>query len=78
MPDPVANCTVGVFAALLAKLTFADAVPEVCGENTTENERLYPTGMVTGSAMPVKENSDWLTVAEETVTGPLLAVSVAA
>ena len=78
VPEPVTDCTVGVLEALLRKLKFPDAVPVACGENITEKERLLPAGIVTGNVSPLRENSDWVTVADETVTGPLLAVRVAA
>ncbi len=78
VPEPVTDCPVGVLEALLRKLKFPDAVPVACGENITEKERLLPAGIVTGNVSPPKENSDCVTVADETVTGPLLAVRVAA
>lgn len=77
VPDPVTDCAVGPFEALLPKVTFADAEPVACGANVTENDIVYPAGMVTGNAIPLKANCDWLTVADDTVTGPLLAVKVA-
>jgi hypothetical protein len=35
IPEPVTTSTEGEFEALLAKLTFADAEPEVCGANVS-------------------------------------------
>lgn len=77
VPEPVTDCEVGVFEALLLKTMLAKAVPVVWGEKSKEKERLFPAGIVTGKLMPLNENSDWLTPTDETVTGPLLAVRVA-
>jgi hypothetical protein len=55
----------------------AEAVPLAWGANATEKEALYPAGMVIGKLRPLTVNPAWLTLAEDTVTGPLLAVSVA-
>jgi hypothetical protein len=42
VPEPVRDCTVAELEALLAKVKFADAVPEACGANVTWNETLVP------------------------------------
>lgn len=77
VPEPVTDSTVGVLKALLRKLKVPDAVPLACGEKITEKERLLPAGIVAGNVRPLRENSDWVTVADESVTGPLLAVRLA-
>ena len=68
VPEPVTDCSGGVLEVLLKKLRFPDAVPLVCGEKVTEKETLLPAGIVTGSVSPLRENSDWVTVADDTVT----------
>lgn len=78
IPEPVTDCEMGEFEALLLKVIFPEAAPVLVGAKTTEKGTLFPDGMVTGKLMPLKENSAWLTLAEVTVTGPLLAVRVAA
>ena len=77
VPEPLADCAMEPLEALLANVILAEAAPDVVGENVTENDRLYPVGIVTGNVVPVTENSASLEVPLETVTGPFVAVSVA-
>ena len=53
---------------LLLKIKLADAAPEACGLKVAVNDTLLPAPMVTGNARPVRENSESLTLAEETTT----------
>jgi len=78
VPEPLRDCTVGELEALLANVTFADAVPEAWGANVTWNETLFPAAIVTGREIPLTENSDPFTPTDDTVTGALLALSVPA
>src|SRR5512133_1348725 len=77
VPAPVTDCTVGVLEPLLTNVKLPDAVPVACGEKITVKDRLLPAGIVTGNINPLRENTDWVAVADETVTGPLLAIKVA-
>src|SRR5579864_477647 len=77
-PDPVTTSTEGELAALLAKVTFAEALPEVCGANVRVNGTLLPAAIVIGKLSPLTENCDPLTPSDDTVTGALLALSVPA
>ena len=77
VPEPFAVCTMGELGALLLNVVFADAFPEAVGAKTTEYGTLDPDGIVTGNVIPLKENSASLTVADVTVTGPLLALRLA-
>ena len=63
--------------ALLAKVMFADAVPDACGVNVTVKGAVLPAASVTGKESPVTENSEPLTPAEDTVTDAVLAERVA-
>jgi len=62
---------------LLAKETFADAVPDACGVKVTLKEAVLPAASVRGKDRPLTENSEPLTPAEDTVTGAEVAESVA-
>lgn len=62
---------------MLAKVTLPDAVPDAVGAKRIETEALLPAAIVTGRVIPLSENSDWLAVADEIVTGAVLALSVA-
>jgi hypothetical protein len=75
-PDPASDST--TLPALLTKVTLADAAPETVGAYVTANEALLPVAIVTGSEIPLTENCDPLTPTDDTVTGALLAVRVAA
>jgi hypothetical protein len=59
---------------LLVKLSVADAAPVVCGVKVTENEVLWPAGMVTGSDSPPTLKTELLELTAETVTLAPLAV----
>jgi|SRR5215469_13152748 len=77
VPEPPRDSTTGEFVALLAKETFADAVPDACGVNVTLKEAVLPDASVRGNDRPLTENSEPLTPADETVTGAEAAESVA-
>ena len=77
VPDPVSDID-GAFAALVTNATFAEAAPATWGENTTVIGTLCPALRLFGREIPLIENSELLVFAEEIVTGPLLALSVAA
>jgi hypothetical protein len=63
--------------ALLAKETFADAVPDTCGVNVTLNVAVLPGASVKGKVSPLTANSEPIIPAEDTVTGAEVAESVA-
>jgi len=73
---PVKDTVVGEFAALLARVRFAEAVPETLGVNAAFALILCPAAMVTGSATPDRTNSELFNFAVEMVTGPFDAVNV--
>ena len=77
VPEPPRDSTTGEFVALLAKATFADAVPDACGVNVTLNVALLPGATVKGKVSPLTVNSEPLTPADDTVTGAEPAESVA-
>jgi len=77
VPEPPRDSTTGEFVALLAKETFADAVPDVCGVKVTLKEAVLPAASVRGKDRPLIENSELITPAEDTVTGAAVAESVA-
>jgi hypothetical protein len=56
------------------KVSVAVAAPVVCGLKVTENEVLWPPGMVTGRDIPATLNSELLELTAETVTLAPLAV----
>jgi hypothetical protein len=56
------------------KVSVALAAPVVCGLKVTENEVLWPAGMVTGSESPPTLNKELLELTAETVTLAPLAV----
>jgi len=53
---------------LLATVRTPLALPEACGENVMVTGTLCPAAIVTGSEIPVSENSALLRLADETVT----------
>lgn len=73
---PVRGSVAEEFEALLRKVTFADAVPAVVGAYASWNDLLLPAAIVTGSEIPLKENCDPLTPADDTVIAALPALSV--
>ena len=77
VPEPLTDSAVGVFAALLTNEIFADAAPDACGENVIVREAVPPAASVSGRETPLTENSELLTLAEETLTGAVPAESVA-
>jgi hypothetical protein len=77
VPEPLTDSTIEVLVALLAKLMFADAVPDACGVNVTVKDAVPPAAIVSGKDIPLTENSEPLTPADDTVTGAPLAESVA-
>jgi hypothetical protein len=74
----VSISVVGELVALLRKDKDAVAVPEACGRKVTVNGSDWPAGTVTGKEIPLTTNSALLLLADETVTGELVAVSVPA
>jgi len=66
MPVPESDSV--VWEEALAKVKCADAAPVAFGVNLAVNETLWPAAIVTGNEMPVSENSESVTVAEETTT----------
>lgn len=78
MPDPLTASVAGVLDALLAKLKVADALPEALGVNVAVKDAEVPAAIVTGSEMPLTENSglvvpidDRVTLAPEALTVPV-------
>src|ERR1700746_3900340 len=70
---PVAD-TLGGLEALLAKATLPENVPLLVGEKTTSYPTLLPAAIVSGNETPETENCELLLPADETVTGPPVAV----
>jgi hypothetical protein len=77
MPFPL-KVSAGLFEALLVKERAALATPEVWGANVRVNGTLCPTAMVTGSEIPVSENSPLLRLADDTITLAPLALRLLA
>src|SRR5258708_9982501 len=75
-PVPV-RFSAAELAAELASESVAAAVPEARGTKVNVNGALCPAAIVTGNAIPLSENSESVTLAEETVTLDPLATSVA-
>ena len=71
---PVRVSDMGEVWALLAKLSVALADPVLCGLNVTENETLWPAGIVTGKLRPLKPNVELFVLADVTVTLAPVAV----
>ena len=61
---------------LPVKLSEALADPAICGLNVTENEVLWPTGIIIGSERPPALNTELPVFAAVTVTFAPLAVNV--
>jgi len=59
---------------LLVKVSAALVAPETCGLNVTENEVLWPAGIVTGSERPPTLKTELFELAAVTVTLAPLAV----
>jgi hypothetical protein len=78
VPVPETDCTTVPLVALLRKLTVPETVPAVCGAKVTSKETLVPEAIVSGKEMLLTEKAAWLTPAEEIVTGPFVALRVAA
>ena len=74
---PVSD-SVGEFEALLVKESVPAAVPEAWGAKATVMGMLCPAAMVSGKVAPLRENSELLTLAEDTVTLAPVALSVPA
>ena len=64
-------------AALLTNEKVAAAVPEARGAKVRVNGMFCPAAIVTGNAIPLSENSESVTLAEERVTLDPLATTVA-
>jgi hypothetical protein len=78
VPVPPRDSATEPFIALLVKASVAEALPEVLGEKVTLKEALLPEAIVSGKEIPLTENSVPVMLAEDTITGPLVAVSLAA
>jgi hypothetical protein len=76
VPVPVRDSVVVAGWPLLVKLSEALADPAICGLNVTENEVLWPTGIVIGSERPPTLNTELPVFAAVTVTFAPLAVNV--
>ena len=76
MPVPDTDCTAGEFEALLANEIVPDAKPVALGLKVTVKLALPPAVSVKGNDSPLKENSELLIEAEETVTLALVALRV--
>ena len=76
VPVPVSDCVAVGFEALLIKPKFAEAVPDACGAKVTVNVAELPAAIVSGREMPLSVNSELVMLADDTVTDPVLAVSV--
>jgi hypothetical protein len=76
-PEPLRASTTGEFVALLAKETFAEALPDACGVNVTLKVAILPAASVKGKVNPLMANSEPAIPADETVTGAEVADSVA-
>jgi len=76
VPVPVSDCVAVGLEALLIKLKFAEAVPDACGAKVTVKLAEFPAGIVSGREMPLSVNSEVVMLADDTVTEPVLAVSV--
>ena len=61
---------------MLIKLKFAEAVPDACGAKVTVKLAEFPAGIVSGREMPLSVNSELVMLADDTVTEPVLAISV--
>src|SRR5262252_4601040 len=77
VPEPPRDSTTGEFVALLAKETFAEAVPDTCGVKVTLKEAVLPAASVRGKDRPLTANSAPTIPADDTVTGAEVAESVA-
>ena len=75
VPEPVTDINAAV-VPLFPNITFADAVPELCGAKITEKGCDWPDASVKGKEMPESWNSPLLEVPEETVTLEFEAVKV--
>jgi hypothetical protein len=76
VPVPVRDSVVVAGWPLLVKLSEALADPATCGLKVTENEVLWPTGIVIGSERPPTLNTELPLFAAVTVTFAPLAVNV--
>jgi hypothetical protein len=75
-PVPVPATTGEAFAALLANVTFPEALPLAWGEKVTVKVALWPATSVVGRESPDRTNSVLLEVADEIVTLAPVAVRV--
>src|SRR5690242_288908 len=66
------------FTVLLVKARAAEVLPEALGAKVTLKEALCPEVIVSGKEIPLTENSVPVMLAEDTITGPLVAISLAA
>ena len=64
------------FIALLVKARVAEALPEALGVKVTLKEALWPEVIVSGKEIPLTENSVPVMLAEDTITGPLVAITL--
>jgi hypothetical protein len=78
VPVPPNDSATEPFMALLVKARVAKALPEALGAKVTLKEALWPEAIVSGKEIPLTENSVPVMLAEDTITGPLVAVSLAA
>ncbi len=76
LPEPLTATAAGVLEALLAKLTVPLAVPEAAGVNVAVNDAELPAAIVSGSVIPLTENSELVVPIDDTVTLAAVAVSV--
>ena len=64
----MSDAVVGVFKAVLAKISVPEATPPVAGENITLNAAPWPAGMVIGNEAPEIVNRALLLEADMIVT----------
>src|SRR5277367_974171 len=76
VPVPDKDAVAWEFEALLNSESVPENCPAACGAKATLTCTLCPDGMTMGKVAPGKENSPLLLEADETVTGPPVAVSV--
>jgi hypothetical protein len=77
VPVPL-RVTLGLFEALLVNESEAETVPLPVGVKVTLYILLWPAGIVTGKAAPLKTNWELLLVSADTVTLAPLALRVMA
>ena len=76
VPLPVSDCVAVALEALLTKAKLAEAAPDACGAKVTVNVAELPAAIVSGREMPLSVNSELVMLADDTVTDPVLALSV--